>query len=154
MKTLDALKAILLEQKNCCKALVGLLQKERAHLVDFDVRAIEELTKEKDTVMLRLRLLEEERIRLTATLAADAPGGASGDVTLRSLAERTGDAELAGIRRDLVSLVQSVDDLNGFNRHLIDRSIGTLRTSTGFFQAFGGRTSPPPESGTLVSRET
>jgi flagellar biosynthesis/type III secretory pathway chaperone len=154
MKPLDVLKNILLEQEKSCKSLVVLLQKERAHLVDFDVEAMEELTKEKDTLLLRLRLLEEERIRLIAAFVAGVPGFPVGDVTLRSLVERTGDAELAGIRLKLVSLVQSIEDLNGFNKQLIDRSLGSIRTATGFFQAFGG---PPPErgsSGTLVSRQT
>jgi flagellar biosynthesis/type III secretory pathway chaperone len=154
MKPLAALKTILLEQESCFKALVGLLQKERASLIDFEVTGLEELAKEKDTLLLRLRLLEEERLRLAGTLAADDRFGPPGDVTLRALAERTGDAELAGIRLKLVSLVQSIEDLNGFNRHLIDRSLGNLRCATGFFQAFGA---PVPERGargTLLSKET
>lgn len=153
MRSLGALKIILLEQEKCCKALVDLLQKERAYLVDFEVGGIEELTKGKDTLLLRLRLLEEERIRLTAALAA-ASGGPPADVTLRGLADRTGDAELAGIRLKLVSLAQSIEDLNSFNRHLIDRSLGSIRCATGFFQAFGGSLPERPASGALVSRET
>lgn len=153
MKSLGALKVILVEQEKCCKALVDLLQKERAYLIDFEVGGIEELTKGKDTLLLRLRLLEEERLRLAAVLASG-PGGSPVDVTLRGLVDRTGDAELAGIRLKLVSLAQSIEDLNNFNRHLIDRSLGSIRTATGFFQAFGG---PRPErsaTGALVSRET
>lgn len=153
MKSLGALKIILMEQEKCCKALVGLLQKERAYLIDFEVGGIEELTKGKDTLLLRLRLLEEERLRLTAVFAA-APGGPPADVTLRGLVDRTGDAELAGIRLKLVSLAQSIDDLNSFNRHLIDRSLGSIRCATGFFQAFGGSRPEPSASGALVSRET
>jgi len=153
MKSLGALKVILMEQEKCCKALVDLLQKERAYLIDFEVGGIEELTKGKDTLLLRLRLLEEERLRLTAALAAG-PGGPPADVTLRGLAERTGDAELAGIRLKLVSLAQSIEDLNSFNRHLIDRSLGSIRCATGFFHAFGGPFPERPASGALVSRET
>ncbi|MGZ8460870.1 MAG: flagellar export chaperone FlgN [Candidatus Deferrimicrobiaceae bacterium] len=153
MTSLGALKVILMEQEKCCKALVDLLQKERAYLIDFEVGGIEELAKGKDTLLFRLRLLEEERVRLTAAIAA-APGGPPADVTLRGLVDRTGDAELAGIRLKLVSLAQSIEDLNSFNRHLIDRSLGSVRCATGFFQAFGG---PLPERsgcGALVSRET
>ena len=51
MKSLGALKVILLEQEKCCKALVDLLQKERAYLIDFEVGGIEELTKGKDTLL-------------------------------------------------------------------------------------------------------
>ena len=153
MNSLGALKNILMEQEKCCKALVDLLQKERAYLIDFEVGGIEELAKGKDTLLLRLRLLEEERIRLTTVLAAS-PGGPPADVTLRGLVDRTGDTELAGIRLKLVSLSQSIEDLNNFNRHLIDRSLGSIRSSTGFFQAFGGPLPGRSECGALVSRET
>ena len=154
MSNLSSMKAILREQESCCKELVGLLQRERTHLVEFDVRAVEELAKEKDTLLLRLRLLEEERQRLVSALAGEWPGVREGETTLRALAERTGDAELSGIRLKLVSLVQSIEDLNSFNRHLIDRSLSTVRTARGFFDAFGARTMEPAASGTRLSRET
>jgi flagellar biosynthesis/type III secretory pathway chaperone len=154
MNPMSPLKAILLEQEKCCKALVGLLQRERTHLIEFDVPAVEELTKEKDTLLLRLRLLEEERLRLTSALVASGAVPSEAGATLRGLCEQTGDTELAGIRLKLVSLVQSIEDLNGFNRHLIDRSLNSVRTATGFFQTFGGRRPGPAESGTLLSRET
>jgi flagellar biosynthesis/type III secretory pathway chaperone len=154
MNALSPLKAILLEQENCCKALVGLLQKERGALIHFELNGLEQLAKEKDTLLLRLRLLEDERLRLSEMLSADDRLGLPRDVTLRTLAERTGDAELAGIRLRLVSLVQSIEDLNGFNRHLIDRSLGNIRCASGFFQAFGGPLGGRDSSGTLLSRET
>ncbi|MBE0569716.1 MAG: flagellar export chaperone FlgN [Deltaproteobacteria bacterium] len=147
------MKAILLEQEMCCKSLVGLLQRERTHLIDFNVPAVEELAKEKDTILLRLRLLEEERQRLAAALAAEWPEAREGEITLRVIVERTGDAELSGIRLKLVSLAQSIEDLNSFNRHLIDRSLNSVRTATGFFNAFGSRRPETAGSGTLLSRE-
>ncbi len=154
MKPLVSIKKILLEQEKCCNALVALLQRERTHLVDFDVSAVEALAKEKDILLLRLRLLEEERQRLTAALAAEWPALREGEVTLRAIAERTGDAELSGIRLKLLSLVQSIEDLNGFNRHLIDRSLQSVRTAAGFIHSFGGNRPAPAANGTLLSRET
>jgi flagellar biosynthesis/type III secretory pathway chaperone len=151
---MDDLKNILVEQEKCCKELVSLLQKERSCLVEFDAAGMEELSKAKDTLLLRLRLLEEERVRLTATHFAEYGGTQGAEVTLRLLAERTGDAELAAIRLKLVSLVQSIEDLNGFNRHLIDRSLWNVRVASGFFQSLGGSRPSKPGSGTLVSRET
>jgi flagellar biosynthesis/type III secretory pathway chaperone len=141
MNLLASMKAILLEQEKCCNSLVGLLQRERTHLVEFNASAVEELAKEKDTLLLRLRLLEEERQRLAAALAAEWPGVREGEVTLRAIAERTGDAELSGIRLKL------------FNRHLIDRSLNSIRSATGFFNAFGSRRPETAGSGTLLSRE-
>jgi flagellar biosynthesis/type III secretory pathway chaperone len=153
MNLLASMKAILLEQEKCCNSLVALLQRERTHLVEFNASAVEELAKEKDTLLLRLRLLEEERQRLAAALAAEWPGVREGEVTLRAIAERTGDAELSGIRLKLISLAQSIEDLNNFNRHLIDRSLNSIRSATGFFNAFGSRRPETAGSGTLLSRE-
>ncbi len=156
MNRLAATKAILREQETCCKALVEVLQKERARLVEFDAKAVEELAKEKDTLLLRLRLLEEERQRLVAALAGEWPGAreGEGEISLRTLAERTGDPELSSLRLKLVSLVQSIEDLNGFNRRLVDRSLNGVRVARGFFGLFGGGGSDPAAGGTLVSRET
>jgi flagellar biosynthesis/type III secretory pathway chaperone len=154
MNLLASIKAILQEQEKCCSALVALLQKERARLVDFDATAVEEIGKEKDILLLRLRLLEEERQRLTSRIAAEWPSLREGEVTLRAIAERAGDPELAGIRLKLVSLVQSIEDLNDFNRRLVDRSLSSVRTAMGFFNAFGNGRPAAAASGTLVSRET
>ncbi|MEW6720389.1 MAG: flagellar protein FlgN [Thermodesulfobacteriota bacterium] len=154
MSTLASMKAILREQEACCKSLVGLLQKERTHLIELDAKAVEGLAKEKDTLLFRMRLLEEERQRLAGALSAEWPEPRDGELTLRAIAERTGDAELSGIRLKLVSLVQSIEDLNGFNRHLVDRSLSGVRTATAFFNAFGGRRTETAATGTLLSRET
>jgi len=147
------MKAILLEQESCCKLLVDLLQRERTFLIEFNVPAVEELAKEKDTLLLRLRLLEEERQRLAQAIAGEWPETRGREISLRTIAERTGDAELSAIRLKLVSLVQSIEDLNSFNRHLIDRSLNSVRTATGFFNAFGSRGPEPAQSGRLLSRE-
>jgi len=154
MSLLSSIKNILREQESCCKALVALLQRERACLVDFDARAVEELTKEKDTLLFRMRLLDEERQRLVSALSVEWQGSIEGELTLRLLAEKTGDAEFSEIRLNLVSLAQSINDLNNFNKHLIDRSLNSVRSAKGFFDAFGEWSPEPTASGTLLSRET
>jgi len=154
MSHLSSVKVILREQETCCKALVGLLQKERGYLVDLDVRAVEELTKEKDTLLLRLRFLDEERQRLVSVLSKEWLGQRGEELTLRALAERAEDAELSEIRLKLVSLAQSINDLNSFNRYLIDRSLSNVRSARGVFDAFGEWSPERPVSGTLLSKET
>ena len=154
MSHLSSMKVILREQETCCKALVGLLQRERSHLVDLDVRAVEELTKEKDTLLLRLRFLDEERQRLVSALSKEYPMQNGEELTLRALAESAGDAELSEIRLKLVSLAQSINDLNSFNRYLIDRSLSNARSARGVFDAFGDWSPEYAASGTLLSKET
>lgn len=154
MSHLSSIKVILREQETCCKTLVGLLQRERGHLVDLDVRAVEELTKEKDTLLLRLRFLDEERQRLVSVLSKEWPGQSGEEFTLRALAERAGDAELLEIRLKLVSLAQSINDLNSFNRYLVDRSLSNVRSARGVFDAFCDWSPGYEVSGTLLSKET
>ena len=142
----EALAKILNEQVNGYKELLELLQKERQDLIDFNAGAIEELYKGKDVLILRLRLLEEERIRLMKYVG-------SNTMTLKALAEKTGNSAFLELRSKLTSLVQAIEELNSFNRILIDRSLGYLKTNAHFFNIFGmneGR----PQKGMLLSKET
>ena len=142
----EALAKILNEQVNGYKELLELLQKERQDLIDFNAGSIEELYKGKDVLILRLRLLEEERIRLMKDVG-------SNTMTLKALAEKTGNSAFLELRSKLTSLVQAIEELNSFNRILIDRSLGYLKTNAHFFNIFGmneGR----PQKGMLLSKET
>jgi flagellar biosynthesis/type III secretory pathway chaperone len=65
------IKNILSEQVDGYRTLMEVLRREREHLVHFNAAGVEALSKEKDTVVLQLRLLEEERIRLVRAFAAD-----------------------------------------------------------------------------------
>ncbi|MDA8239473.1 MAG: flagellar protein FlgN [Nitrospiraceae bacterium] len=131
MKSLDPLKMILNEQVVCCRALLDLLQRERLCLLEVDAYTIENLSTEKDTIVMKLRLLEEERQRL----AADWTGG---DATLKGLSAVTGDTSLLGIRSKLISLVQAIEEMNSFNRLLIERSLDYMKSNALFFSEDAG----------------
>ncbi len=145
MKPVESIANILTEQIGSCKVLLGILQRERACLVDFNADGVEELSKEKDTVLLRMRLLEEERIRLVRKFFER-------ELTLKEISALTGDTSLLDIRSTLLSLAQSVEELNQFNRLLVDRSLSYIRNTVNFFgyhevgQGGGNR-------GTLLSAE-
>jgi len=125
MISAEAIRLIIDEQISGYKTLRELLQKERECLVSFDSEAIEELSKTKDTLLFRLRLLEEERIRLVDELAC-------GNISLTRLSEITGDERFSVMRSTLLSLVQGIEELNEFNRILIDRSLTYIKNSTKF----------------------
>ncbi|MBF0536806.1 MAG: flagellar protein FlgN [Nitrospirae bacterium] len=158
MKTTDALKKILNEQVLGYKALFELLQVERQSLVDFNEESVERLAKEKDTILLKLRLLEDERVRLMRKYSLEAskeartrqtqPGANDGsnqqaytnikaDMTLKELAEITGDSIFLEIRSKLRSLLQSIEELNDYNKILIERSINYLRNNLNFLRTLG-----------------
>lgn len=146
MKPIETITKILNEQVKSYKLLLNLLQKERASLIDFNAEGVEELSKEKDTLVLKLRLLEEERIRLMKKFFDD-------EISLQKLSEITGNKTFSDIRLKLISLVQGIEELNEFNRLLIERSLNYIKTTTHFFGSFGFGYNKA-EKGTLLLRET
>ncbi len=145
MKSAGPIIKILTEQVQSYKMLVELLKRERTCLVDFDAEGVEELSKEKDTLVLRIRLLEEERIRLMSKFS-------DGDMSLQKLGELTGDQTIQAIRLKLISLLQSIEELNEFNRILIDRSLSYIKNTRNFFSSFGVHCDMK-KAGTFLTRE-
>lgn len=134
MKTLDALKSILIEQINGYRALMNILQRERAYLLNFNPQGIEDLSKEKDNMVLKLRLLEEERIRLVDIFFREKD--IDGDRGINRLYEITGDEDFKVIRLQFISLIQAISELNEFNRILIERSLNFLKGATSIFEPY------------------
>lgn len=163
MKTADSLKRVLQSQLAGYKVLVDLLRRERAALAAFDRQAVEDLSKEKDTLALKLRLLEEERLRLMNKLAREthkadqvlqgiSPTMSRDPMTLLQVAEITGDEEFRQLRSSFKSLIQVVGELNEFNIVLIERSLQYIRLNTAFFQAHG-ITGKSPATGVSMAKE-
>jgi flagellar biosynthesis/type III secretory pathway chaperone len=150
MSTLDRIKDILGEQINGYRTLLEVLQRERACLVHLNPEGVETLAKEKDTIMLKLRLLEEERMRLVRAFAAET--GSTGTMTLQRLHEMTGDEAYSGLRSQMLSLVQAISELNEFNKILIERSSNFVRRTLGFIDSFG-LTVDRKKTGSVLSRE-
>jgi hypothetical protein len=146
----DQLHALLVDQISAYRSLLDTLQRERACLIQFDPAGVESLSKEKDTAILKLRLLEEERVRLTGRIGEGL--GSVEPLTLARLAELSGDDRFRRSRLQLISLLQSIVELNEFNRVLIERSSGVVKSALSFLSAFGVRTDPAP-SGAMISRE-
>ncbi|UCH81546.1 MAG: flagellar protein FlgN [Nitrospiraceae bacterium] len=147
----QAIISILTEQVNSYRILLDLLKEERKGLVNLDAEKIEHISKEKDTVVMRLRLLEEERVRLIGEFAEH--NGIEKDITLVTLGELTHNELIPELRSRLLSLLQSIEEMNRFNTVLIDRSLQHVRTSSSFFNSFSTEHTPP-NTGVLLSKET
>jgi len=146
----QSIKNILSEQLSGYRTLMEVLRREREHLVQFNAPGVEALSKEKDTVVLRLRLLEEERLRLVRAFAADRT--LTEDLSLQHLAELTGDEEFHKLRLQLISLLQGIVELNEFNRVLIERSSGVVKNALQFLGSLGVNHATK-NTGTRISRE-
>jgi flagellar biosynthesis/type III secretory pathway chaperone len=150
MSNEESIKNILSEQVSCYRTLMEVLRKEREHLVHFNAPGVETLSKEKDTIVLQLRLLEEERIRLVRAFAAErAPGE---DLSLQRLSQLTGDETLQKLRLQLISLLQGIVELNAFNRVLIERSSSVVKNALQFLSSLGVN-HISQNTGTRLSRE-
>ena len=150
MTSVQAIMSILKEQLDSYRTLLDLLHRERECLINIDAEKVEELSKEKDTIVMRLRLLEEERIRLAKKIAEDY--GIAGDITLHDLWVLTKDDTFVAMRSQMLSLLQSIEEMNEFNRILTDRSISYIRTTANFFRLFASDNAKT--KGTLLSMET
>lgn len=135
MSTAERIKDILKAEVDGYRRLLSLLQQERERLITFHASEIENLAKEKDTVIMALRLLDDERRRLISMFESET--GTGPGLTLSMLSEITGDRSLAELRAGLVSLVQAVSELNDFNRVLIERSSSVVRNALSFLGVVG-----------------
>lgn len=142
---------ILEEQINTYKKLHDLLNSERECLVKIDADKVEEISKEKDTIIMRLRLLEEERQRLIIQFAED--NSASANINLNELGQLTGNSQFSELRSRLMSILQSIEEMNQFNSILIERSINYIKTNRSFFNSFASE-QKPQSTGILLSKET
>ena len=146
-----AILNILEEQLRSYKIFHDLLIKERECLVKIDPEMVEEISKEKDTVIMRLRLLEEERQRLVSKFVDE--NNIDGAVNLNELGRITGNDNYKTLRSQLLSLLQSIAEINKFNSILIDRSIHYLKMTSNFIGSFTHQ-DITKTSGVMLSKET
>ncbi len=151
MKSEDDIIHILKEQIKGYKCLHEVLKEEKICLVNINPDKVSELSKEKDTIVMRLRLLEEERVRLVNEFAR--VNDMAGDINLKQLALVTGNNAFTTLRSQLISLLQNVDEMNKFNSILIDRSINYIKSTTNFMSSFS-RENNSQKTGVLLSKET
>ena len=150
MNLAENIKAILTEQVIGYRTLVDILRQERECLVCFNPAGVETLSKEKDTIVLKLKLLEEERIRLVRAFVAD--HAVADKSAFQKLSEMTGDDSFQRLRLQLISLLQGVMELNEFNRVLIERSSSMVRNALSFLGSLGVNLNTSSK-GTHFSRE-
>ncbi len=159
MKPLESIKKILEEEIEGCRQLLALLQKEKICLLDLQMEGVEAITKEKDILVLKLRLLEEERIRLLSSFILKNSRGLlaterdAQKISLLKLAEISGETVFEEMRSKLISLSQSIKELNNFNKMMIDRTLGFLKKNNNFLNTFYPGAASFDVKGKLLSRE-
>ncbi len=132
---MNELKNVLKAQINAYKELVSLLQREREALITFSPDEIEALSKEKDMIIMKIKLFDEERINLLSMISSNLH--TDDIITLSKLVEVTKDEEFRDLGLQLISLIQSVAELNEFNKILIEKSSRHIKSFLCFLENCG-----------------
>jgi len=112
-------------------SLLLVLQKEKRAIVDSSLEGLNRATKEKENLVLEIRILEEERSRIHQQLAErlqEAPH----EITLTRLAGLADDPEasqLSTCQSSLSALMQSIQEINNANKTLVSHSLRLIRGS-------------------------
>jgi len=128
---LNQLLSLLEGETDLYRSLLSVLQGEKKAVVDSDVKKLNETSKEKENLLLKIRILEEQRLRTLDSLS-DPMGYPPQDLTLGRLSELAGDpfsSRLKECHSNLLSLTQSIQELNHSNRELLTHSVELIKGS-------------------------
>ena len=129
----DELIAVLEKEFELCTKMVALLQKEKDVIISLDPASLEQLLRDKETVIASIRLCDESRERILTSLGFK-------DRTLFEVAQAVEDDyrdRLNGLASKFKAIVCSISELNRFNSILIDKSLQYVRTSHNFLDSLG-----------------
>jgi flagellar biosynthesis/type III secretory pathway chaperone len=139
----EKLIGLLESQTGLYGALLKTLQAEKAAALNSDLDPLNRAVKEKENVLLKIRILEEQRLNLLGQVAGII-GAPADQLTLKRLAQQLPEPYAARVRTcrsNLVSLTQSIQELNNSNRKLFRRSLELVK---GSINLLGRLRSPAP----------
>ena len=134
MKTnylLEKLISLLNEEYSLYQALLMVLQKERKALVNSHLARVTDCTKEKENLILKIRVLEEQRINYMDNLAEvlKSPVQACPLAALAALVDEPYATQLMDCHTSLSALIQSIQEVNQSNKALVSHSLDLIRGS-------------------------
>ncbi|MGB9710022.1 MAG: flagellar protein FlgN [Thermodesulfovibrio sp.] len=130
----EELLKILEEEKTLLEALYKIVSEERDAIVALKGDELEKIMRDKETVIMKLSLWEQERLKLLK----------KHDLSDKSLSEiisqieSTQDAQrLKQIYSAMKTLLGATSEIQKVNEQLIDRSIIHINTAIKFLESFG-----------------
>ena len=112
-------------------SLLLALQKEKRAVVDSNLEELNEANRKKESLFLKIRILDEQRLTILEKLA-DKLGQPAQNLTLTKLSqlvEEPQSTQLADCRSRLLSLAQSIQEVNLSNKALLNHSLDLVRSS-------------------------
>ena len=107
------------------------LQKEKKAIVDSNHEELNETSREKENLFLKIRILEEQRLSVLEKLAQNL-GQPAQDLTLNKLSQLVQEpqsTQLVGYHSKFLSLAQSIQEINLSNKALLTHSLDLVNGS-------------------------
>jgi flagellar biosynthesis/type III secretory pathway chaperone len=130
-RLLNKLIGLLEHAAELYQSLFAVVQNEKNAVVDLDLQQLNEACKAKDNLLLKLRILEEQREQIMVRMA-DEIGCSPQGLTLTQLSLLVDESyarKLTDRSRDLLTLIQSLQDAMQQNKFLMSHSMQLIQGS-------------------------
>jgi flagellar biosynthesis/type III secretory pathway chaperone len=128
---INQLLGVLERESELYRSMLTVIDKESKAAVRADLNALTEASEEKENILVKLRLIEEQRIRLVREMA-EALGYPLRDFTITMISQLVGEpfaGRLSQAGADLSKVLNTVKDANHRNKQLFEHSRELLRGS-------------------------
>lgn len=128
---LEKLFGLLEHTTELYQALFGVVQKEKDAVAGLNLQQLNEACKAKDNLLLKLRILEEQREQLMDKLAGvlNCEPHEVSLTQLSNLVEEPYAARLRACSTQLLSLIQNLQEANRHNKMLLSHSLELVKGS-------------------------
>jgi len=127
----NQLLRVLKQERKLYRSMLTVIDKESKAAVRSDLNALTKAGEEKEDILVKLRLIEEQRIRLVREMA-EALGHPPRDFTITMISQLVGEpfaGRLSQAGTDLSTVLNAVKDANHRNKQLFVNSLELLRGS-------------------------
>jgi len=128
---LDQLAQLLNREAGLYESMAAVIDKEKEAAIRTELNALVETRKEKENILLKLRIMEDQRTRIVAKMADDL-GYLPHDLTLTKISQLVDDPyarRLKDCSAKLSFLIGRLQEANHNNRQLFEHSLDLLRGS-------------------------
>lgn len=128
---LKKLLILLEEETRLYSLLLHLLKQEKKAVVNSNINELNRVTEEKETLLPEIRIFEEDRIRIQAKFS-EKLGYSEQNRTLTQLSQMVEEpfsTRLKALCSNLLSLTQSIREINISNKALLVHSLELTRSS-------------------------
>ena len=128
---INHLLRVLEQESELYRSMLTAIDQETKGAVRSDLNALTKAGEEKENILIKLRLIEEQRIRLVMEIA-EILGYSTRDFTVTMMSQLVGEplaGRLSQAGNDLSTVLNAVKDANQRNKQLFMHSLELLRGS-------------------------